>query len=100
MIGYDVGFYGGSDMGFGTEKDYIIDLWGKVAQTACMSACKHLSTSLLQLLLESEVKQISMGALQQFNIDVKECEHMSSDLHMPDFTFQEARLAGSGSGEA
>ncbi|RXM32039.1 Exocyst complex component 6B [Acipenser ruthenus] len=58
---------------------------GKVAQTACMSACKHLSTSLLQLLLESEVKQISMGALQQFNIDVKECEHFARSGPVPGF---------------
>ncbi|KAM6959769.1 exocyst complex component 6B isoform 1-T1 [Tautogolabrus adspersus] len=47
---------------------------GKVAQTACMSACKHISTSLMQLLLEPEVRQISMGALQQLYTDVKECE--------------------------
>ncbi|XP_061769047.1 exocyst complex component 6B isoform X1 [Nerophis ophidion] len=47
---------------------------GKVAQTACMSACKHISTSLMQLLLDPEVKQISMGALHQFNADVRECE--------------------------
>uniref|UniRef100_A0AAZ3SQT7 Exocyst complex subunit EXOC6/Sec15 C-terminal domain-containing protein n=1 Tax=Oncorhynchus tshawytscha TaxID=74940 RepID=A0AAZ3SQT7_ONCTS len=55
---------------------------GKVAQTACMSACKHLSTSLLQLLLETDVRQVSMGALQQFNTDVKECE---SDGAVPGF---------------
>uniref|UniRef100_A0A2K5YD88 Exocyst complex component n=1 Tax=Mandrillus leucophaeus TaxID=9568 RepID=A0A2K5YD88_MANLE len=42
---------------------------GKVAQTACMSACQHLSTSLMQMLLDSELKQISMGAVQQFNLD-------------------------------
>ncbi|XP_061921547.1 exocyst complex component 6B isoform X2 [Entelurus aequoreus] len=47
---------------------------GKVAQTACMSACKHISTSLMQLLLDPEVKQISMGALHQLNADVHECE--------------------------
>uniref|UniRef100_UPI00398ED4D1 exocyst complex component 6 isoform X6 n=1 Tax=Pristiophorus japonicus TaxID=55135 RepID=UPI00398ED4D1 len=47
---------------------------GKVAQTACMSACKHLSTSLMQMLLDTEVKQISMGAIQQFNLDVIQCE--------------------------
>ncbi|XP_039996509.1 exocyst complex component 6B isoform X5 [Xiphias gladius] len=47
---------------------------GKVAQTACMSACKHISTSLMQLLLDPEVRQISLGALHQLNIDVKECE--------------------------
>ncbi|XP_061769048.1 exocyst complex component 6B isoform X2 [Nerophis ophidion] len=50
------------------------NLPGKVAQTACMSACKHISTSLMQLLLDPEVKQISMGALHQFNADVRECE--------------------------
>uniref|UniRef100_A0A8C7MX09 Exocyst complex subunit EXOC6/Sec15 C-terminal domain-containing protein n=1 Tax=Oncorhynchus kisutch TaxID=8019 RepID=A0A8C7MX09_ONCKI len=35
-----------------------------LAQTACMSACKHLSTSLMQMLLDSELKQISMGACE------------------------------------
>uniref|UniRef100_A0A672PV54 Exocyst complex component n=1 Tax=Sinocyclocheilus grahami TaxID=75366 RepID=A0A672PV54_SINGR len=33
---------------------------GKVAQTACMSACKHLATSLMQMLLDTELKQISI----------------------------------------
>lgn len=49
-------------------------LQGKVAQTACMSACKHLATSLTQLLLEAEVRQLSLGALQQFSLDVAVCE--------------------------
>uniref|UniRef100_A0A8C0KLI2 Exocyst complex component n=1 Tax=Canis lupus dingo TaxID=286419 RepID=A0A8C0KLI2_CANLU len=67
--------------------DYLIDLIaflrstfavfthlpGKVAQTACMSACKHLATSLMQLLLEAEVRQLTLGALQQFNLDICEC---------------------------
>uniref|UniRef100_A0A1A8QRK5 Exocyst complex component n=1 Tax=Nothobranchius rachovii TaxID=451742 RepID=A0A1A8QRK5_9TELE len=68
--------------------DYLVDLItflrstfsvftnlpGKVAQTACMSACKHISTSLMQLLLDPEVRQISIGALHQLQVDVKECE--------------------------
>ncbi|KAK2862828.1 hypothetical protein Q5P01_002361 [Channa striata] len=68
--------------------DYLIDLIaflnstfavftnlpGKVAQTACMSACKHISTSLMQLLLDPEVRQISMGALHQLSADINECE--------------------------
>uniref|UniRef100_A0A9J8BG83 Exocyst complex component n=1 Tax=Cyprinus carpio carpio TaxID=630221 RepID=A0A9J8BG83_CYPCA len=58
---------------------------GKVAQTACMSACKHLSTSLLQLLLEGDVRQVSMGALQQFNVDVKECERFARAGPVPGF---------------
>lgn len=45
-----------------------------MAQTACMSACQHLSTSLMQMLLDSDLKQISMGAIQQFNLDVIQCE--------------------------
>lgn len=53
---------------------YILVFQGKVAQTACMSACKHLATSLMQLLLEAEVRQLTLGALQQFNLDVRECE--------------------------
>lgn len=51
-----------------------LSVQGKVAQTACMSACKHLSTSLMQMLLDTELKQISMGAIQQFNLDVIQCE--------------------------
>ena len=42
-----------------------------------MSACKHLSTSLMQMLLDTELKQISMGAVQQFNLDVIQCERKS-----------------------
>ncbi|XP_039607862.1 exocyst complex component 6B isoform X3 [Polypterus senegalus] len=58
---------------------------GKVAQTACMSACKHLSTSLQQMLLQSDIKQISLGALQQFNIDVTECENFARAGPVPGF---------------
>ncbi|XP_037832652.1 exocyst complex component 6B [Kryptolebias marmoratus] len=71
-----------------TTSDYLLDLIaflrstfsvftnlpGKVAQTACMSACKHISTSLMQLLLDPEVRQVSGGALIQLQVDVKECE--------------------------
>ncbi|XP_045073899.1 LOW QUALITY PROTEIN: exocyst complex component 6 [Coregonus clupeaformis] len=58
---------------------------GKVAQTACMSACKHLSTSLMQMPLDSELKQISMGAIQQFNLDVIQCELFASSEPVPGF---------------
>ncbi|KAL0970635.1 hypothetical protein UPYG_G00244860 [Umbra pygmaea] len=58
---------------------------GKVAQTACMSACKHLATALLQLLLQPDVRQISMGALQQFNDDVKACEGFARAEPVPGF---------------
>ncbi|KAJ8262599.1 hypothetical protein GJAV_G00168220 [Gymnothorax javanicus] len=85
--------------GGGQASDYLSDLIaflcstfavfthlpGKVAQTACMSACKHLSTSLLQLLLEADVRQVSMGALHQFNVDVKECERFARAGPVPGF---------------
>ncbi|KAM4809791.1 exocyst complex component 6B isoform 2-T2 [Rhinophrynus dorsalis] len=87
--------------------DYLVDLVaflnstfavfthlpGKVAQTACMSACKHLSTSLAQLLLDTEVKQITMGALQQFNLDVKECERFARSGPVPGFQGDTLQLA-------
>lgn len=59
---------------------------GKVAQTACMSACKHLSTSLMQMLLDTELKQISMGAIQQFNLDVIQCERKLDEARFWYFT--------------
>uniref|UniRef100_A0A5F9CQL6 Exocyst complex component n=1 Tax=Oryctolagus cuniculus TaxID=9986 RepID=A0A5F9CQL6_RABIT len=66
---------------------------GKVAQTACMSACQHLSTSLLQMLLDSELKQISMGAVQQFNLDVIQCELFASSEPVPGFQGDTLQLA-------
>ncbi|XP_041124578.1 exocyst complex component 6 isoform X2 [Polyodon spathula] len=66
---------------------------GKVAQTACMSACKHLSTSLMQMLLDSKLKQISMGAIQQFNLDVMQCELFASSEPVPGFQGDTLQLA-------
>jgi len=71
--------------------DYLVDLTaflhstfavfthlpGKVVQTACMSACKHLATSLMQLLLEAEEWQLTLETLQQFNLDVRECGQLA-----------------------
>ncbi|XP_056912172.1 exocyst complex component 6 isoform X2 [Takifugu flavidus] len=66
---------------------------GKVAQTACMSACKHLSTSLMQMLLDTELKQISMGAIQQFNLDVIQCELFASSEPVPGFQGDTLQMA-------
>uniref|UniRef100_A0A8C1U2V2 Exocyst complex component n=1 Tax=Cyprinus carpio TaxID=7962 RepID=A0A8C1U2V2_CYPCA len=66
---------------------------GKVAQTACMSACKHLATSLMQMLLDTELKQISMGAIQQFNLDVMQCELFASSEPVPGFQGDTLQLA-------
>ncbi|RMB90590.1 hypothetical protein DUI87_33008 [Hirundo rustica rustica] len=91
----------------GRASDYLVDLIGflrstfavfthlpgKVAQTACMSACKHLSTSLLQLLLEAEVRQLTLGALHQFNLDVEECEQFARSGPVPGFQGDTLQLA-------
>ncbi|XP_053306060.1 exocyst complex component 6 isoform X3 [Spea bombifrons] len=69
------------------------NLPGKVAQTACMSACKHLSTSLTQMLLDTDLKQISMGAIQQFNLDVIQCELFASSDPVPGFQEDTLQLA-------
>ena len=46
----------------------------KVAQNACLTACRHIADILMDLLLSDDVKSISMGALQQVNLDVIQCE--------------------------
>ena len=45
-----------------------------VAQNACLTACRHIAEILMDLLLSDDVKSISMGALQQVNLDVIQCE--------------------------
>jgi hypothetical protein len=46
----------------------------EVAQEACRSACDHIAKSVLGFMLSEDVKQISMGALQQVNLDTIQCE--------------------------
>lgn len=46
----------------------------RVAQGASMSACKHIAQSLRDLLLSEDVKAVSLGGLQQFNLDLMQCE--------------------------
>ncbi|KAJ8316919.1 hypothetical protein KUTeg_004823 [Tegillarca granosa] len=55
----------------------------KVAKTACMSACKYISSKLMEFLLDNEVKQITMGALQQFNLDLMQCEQFAASEPVP-----------------
>ena len=49
-----------------------------MAQTACMSACQHIARSMMAMLLSDEEKQMSYAALEQFNLDVMQCERMLS----------------------
>lgn len=49
----------------------------EAAQIACKSACEHIANALFVLLMNDEIKQISMGALNQLNLDLLQCECMS-----------------------
>ena len=103
LAGYD---WMTGDLGSKTS-DYLVDviaflqstfavfthLPGKVTQTACMSACKHLTTSLMQLLLEAEVRQLTLEALQQFNLDVRECEQLARSDPVSGFQEDTLQLA-------
>ncbi|KAK2173949.1 hypothetical protein NP493_839g01090 [Ridgeia piscesae] len=55
----------------------------KVAQTACMSACKHISHGMQTFLTNNEVRCISMPALHQFNLDLVQCEQFASSEPVP-----------------
>lgn len=72
----------------GQASSYITDLiaWLKstfqaftnlpptLAKGACMSACKHIAQSLRDLLLSDDNKSLSLGGLEQFNLDLIQCE--------------------------
>ena len=47
----------------------------KVATTACAAACQHINKKLMYMILEDEdVRQISLGALKQLDLDLIQCE--------------------------
>ncbi|KAG8232851.1 hypothetical protein J437_LFUL012655 [Ladona fulva] len=54
------------------------NLPSEVAQVACKSACNHIAKSMLSMMLADDIKQISMGALQQINLDVIQCEQFAA----------------------
>lgn len=45
-----------------------------MALVACRTACAHIADSMLHMLMNEEIKQISMGALNQLNLDLLQCE--------------------------
>ncbi|XP_030842030.1 exocyst complex component 6B isoform X2 [Strongylocentrotus purpuratus] len=68
-----------------SDTSCILDFVGKVAQTACMSTCKHLASSLMYFLLDSNTRFVSMGAIQQFSLDVIQCEQFANSEPVPGF---------------
>ena len=57
-----------------THWNFVLIFQEKVAKTACMSACQHIASRLMALLQDNEIRHLTMGALQQFNLDVMQCE--------------------------
>jgi hypothetical protein len=50
----------------------------KLAQMTCMSACQHLARSIMDMLLDENTKAISLGVLQQIDLDVVQCEQFAA----------------------
>ncbi|XP_075221947.1 exocyst complex component Sec15 isoform X2 [Lycorma delicatula] len=65
------------------------DLPVEVAQEACKSACQHIAESVLAFMLSEDVKQISMGALQQINLDTIQCEQFAASQPVSDLEEEE-----------
>ncbi|XP_045189353.2 exocyst complex component 6B-like isoform X3 [Mercenaria mercenaria] len=65
----------------------------KVAKTACMSACKHIAQSLMDFLLDNNVQLMTPHALQQFNLDITQCEEFAASEPVPGFNDGTLQLA-------
>lgn len=54
-----------------------------VAQVACKKACEHIAGSIHKLLLSDDVKQITVGAIQQISLDLMQCELFAASDPVP-----------------
>jgi len=59
------------------------NLPSRLAGMACMSSCQHLARSIINLLLDENIKAISNGALQQMDLDLVQCEMFASSEPVP-----------------
>jgi len=50
----------------------------KLAQRTCMSACQHLARSIMEMLMDENIKAVSLGVLQQIDLDVVQCEQFAA----------------------
>lgn len=54
-----------------------------IALSSCKKSCEHLAFKILDLLLCDEVKQLSIGALHQINLDLMQCEIFADSEPVP-----------------
>ncbi|CAH8499098.1 unnamed protein product [Schistosoma guineensis] len=55
----------------------------KIAQTACISVCKHIARLLYDVLFGSQVRSLSETGLQQLSIDLSLCESFARSQPVP-----------------
>lgn len=55
----------------------------QLSQTTSLSACKHIATLLIDVLISPEVKAISFGALEQMSLDLMQCEVFATKINIP-----------------
>ncbi|CEF63692.1 Exocyst complex subunit Sec15-like family-containing protein [Strongyloides ratti] len=89
----------------GVSSEYITDLLAflqtifvtfknlppALARHLCMQLCKYLSECLTKTILNSSVKSLSSGAIDQFSLDVMQCENFT--LQCPVSGFEDGSLA-------
>ena len=75
----------------GTSSSWILDLTAflksvflsftnlplKLAQMTCMSACQHLARCIMSMLMNENVKAITIELLQQLDLDLIQCEQFA-----------------------
>ena len=66
-----------------TVFESFTNLPSRLASLACMSSCQHLARSIMNLLMDDNVKAISIGALQQMDLDLVQCEMFASSEPVP-----------------
>ncbi|KAI1724168.1 exocyst complex subunit sec15-like domain-containing protein [Ditylenchus destructor] len=83
----------------GMASDYITDLLNflnttftsftnlpnVLAKHVCMQTCKHLAESLHSMMISPDLKCVSAGALEQFSLDVMQCEFFTAQCPVPGF---------------
>ncbi|XP_070498468.1 exocyst complex component 6 [Chironomus tepperi] len=54
-----------------------------VALVSCRKACEHIANSIYKLLLSDDVKQVTIGAIQQISLDLMQCEFFAASDPVP-----------------
>jgi hypothetical protein len=64
--------------------DSFNSLPSKLAQTACISACNHISRQFMNHMTNSDIRAIHIGAIEQLNLDLLQCETFANSVRIND----------------